>query len=114
MARVHDQVISMSTLQYIQRLELQSGLLRHVKFSPFGAATAAVTEECFTVMLVFCTETPLLRQVFWKLLAEGLTDVLGHHGQEFEGAAGMLVCGYGSMQHSTHCPLPPVATNKFL
>jgi hypothetical protein len=92
MERVYDQVIIMSTLYCIQCLELQPGLLRHVELSSFGATTAAIAEECFAVMLVLRTEAPLLRQVCRKLLIEGLTDVLWHYGQEFEGAAGMLVC----------------------
>jgi hypothetical protein len=44
-------------------------------------------------MLVFCTETPLLRQVFRKPLVEGLPEVFGQHGQEFKATAVMLVCG---------------------
>lgn len=92
MERVHDKVISMSTLLCIQCLELQPGFLQHVKFPPFWATTAAIAEKCFTVMLVFCTETPFLCQVCRKLLVEGLTDILGHYRQEFEGTASILVC----------------------
>jgi hypothetical protein len=79
----------MSTVHCIRCLELQPRLLRHVKFPSFGATTAAIAEECFTVMLVFSTETPFLGQVCRKLLVEGLTDVLGHYRQEFEGTASM-------------------------
>jgi len=104
----------MSTLHCIQCLHLQPGLLRYVEFSPLRATTAAIAEECFAVMLVLRTETPLLRQVCRKLSVEGLTDVFRHDGQEFEGTAGMLACGCRVMGCQTHCPLPPVATNKFL
>jgi hypothetical protein len=99
MERVYDQVINMSTLHCVQVLELQPGLLRHVKFSPFGAATAAIAEECFTVVMVFRTETPLFGQVFRKLLVECLTDVLGHYRQEFEGTASILACTCRLMEH---------------
>lgn len=105
---------SVSTLHCIQCLELQSGFLRHVKFPSLGPTTAAITEERLAVMLVFRAETPLVCQVCRKLLVEGLTNVLGHYRQEFEGTAGILVCGCKLMKHDTHCPLPPVATNKFL
>jgi len=107
-------MIIMYTSHCIQCLKLQSGLLRHIQFSSFGATTAAIAEECFTVVLVFCTETPLLCHMLRKLLAEGLTNVLGQYGQEFEGTDEILVCGCKSLGHYTHCPLPPVATNKFL
>jgi hypothetical protein len=65
-------------------------------------------------MLILRAEAPFLSQVCWQLLVEGLADILRHHGQEFEGTDDMLVCEFRFVGRYTHCPLPPVATNKFL
>jgi hypothetical protein len=50
-------------------------------------------------MLVFCTETPLRRQMCRKLLVEGLADVLGHYRQELEGTSSMLACECRWIEH---------------
>lgn len=85
MERLYDQINSMSILHGNYTQVSQPGLLQHVKLSPFGTATATITQECFAVMLVFRMETPLLRQGCRKLSVEGLADVLGQHRQELEG-----------------------------
>lgn len=69
------------------QISLQLSFFRTAELSSFGSASTSIAQEGIAVVLIVRPETPLLRQIFGKLLVKGLPDILWQDGEELECAS---------------------------